>query len=363
MLRKHLAVLGKVLGLFVLLATPAMANHVAKATAGVTCTNYTLTVSGVVTKGDTYTINYTIILTPTSGSSITVTDSITFTATKDTFDITVTKPLGPLNGDYTLSGSATLVGHNEIKIVFSPESINCTTPPPPPCTATSTNSSNFNGTPISAGDYIWFNANFSASGIPSSGVTVTLTKSTISFSAGGTNYNLMVPNAQITFSPSATCTSTSFDTMTNTWITTVPISGDDEIFLTGLAWPVPSGGLAGGVQPVAWEGTFSTDTPGISMNWKWGAAVYSTFTTDYNALAIKPAHNNACGLSNGDHAGTPEGVNNSNQPWKQFVVGGARGGGGSNWTGSWSGTLNVTPLCESSLVCPINRDHLIAQLF
>ncbi len=265
--------------------------------------------------------------------------------------------------DYTLSGSATLVGHNEIKIVFSPESINCTTPPPPPCTATSTNSSNFNGTPISAGDYIWFNANFSASGIPSSGVTVTLTKSTISFSAGGTNYNLMVPNAQITFSPSATCTSTSFDTMTNTWITTVPISGDDEIFLTGLAWPVPSGGLAGGVQPVAWEGTFSTDTPGISMNWKWGAAVYSTFTTDYNALAIKPAHNNACGLSNGDHAGTPEGVNNSNQPWKQFVVGGARGGGGSNWTGSWSGTLNVTPLCESSLVCPINRDHLIAQLF
>jgi len=28
------------------------------------------------------------------------------------------------------------------------------------------------------------------------------------------------------------------------------------------------------------------------------------------------------------------------------VIGGARGGGGSNWTGSWSGTVNVTPVCQ-----------------
>ena len=48
------------------------------------------------------------------------------------------------------------------------------------CTSSS-NSSNFNGTPIPSGDYIWFNANFTASGIPSSGATITLTNSAISF--------------------------------------------------------------------------------------------------------------------------------------------------------------------------------------
>jgi hypothetical protein len=132
--------------------------------------------------------------------------------------------------------------------------------------------------------------------------------------------------------------------MTNTWTTTVPVKGDDEIFLSGLAVPVPFSGRLGG-NNVSWTGEFSPSVPGISIEWKWGAAVYTAFTTDYNALAVKAGHQTACGQNNGDHAGTPEGVNNKNQPWKQFVTGGARGGGGSNWTGSWSGTQAVSPSC------------------
>ena len=74
-----------------------------------------------------------------------------------------------------------------------------------------------------------------------------------------------------------------------------------------------------------------------------GAAVYSTFSLDYNALGIKPTHTLTCLYQNSDHAGTPEGVDsNSGQSFKAFVVGGARGGGGSNWTGSWSGTVGVS---------------------
>jgi hypothetical protein len=134
--------------------------------------------------------------------------------------------------------------------------------------------------------------------------------------------------------------------MTNTWMTTVPVKGDDEIFLSGLAVHVPLSGMPGG-NDVQWTGTFSTNgASGISIEWKWGAAVYSTFTTDYNALAVKAGHHTACGQNNGDHAGVPEGINNNNQPWKHFVVGGARGGGGSNWTGSWSGTQAVVPACH-----------------
>ena len=247
-------------------AAPLRANHIASARATVTCTSYCLRVrASELVPGKNYVIDYTITLTPVSGSTLTITDSISFTA--------------PSSGSFV--GSA--MKSNSI----------------------------------------------------------------ISFTANGTRHRIVVPDSQITFSPTATCSSTTFDSMTNTWMITVPVSGDDEIFLSGLAFPVPSGGLPGGINPVTWTGTFGTSTAGISMQWKWGAAVYSSFTTNYNQLGVKAGHQTACGTNNGDHAGTPEGVNNNNVPWQQFVVGGARGGGGANFTGSWSGTVSVTPVCSS----------------
>jgi hypothetical protein len=65
------------------------------------------------------------------------------------------------------------------------------------------------------------------------------------------------------------------------------------------------------------------------VQWKWAAAVYSQFPTDLGAIGVKPID----GGTNSDHAGTPENV-------KRFVTGGARGGGGSNFTGSYSGTAS-----------------------
>jgi hypothetical protein len=84
---------------------------------------------------------------------------------------------------------------------------------------------------------------------------------------------------------------------------------------------------------VVWSGVFSADTTGISIGWKWGAAIYATVMTqpNYNALGVKPTHTNSCSYGGSDHAGTPENV-------KRSVIGGARGGGGSNFTGSWSAT-------------------------
>jgi hypothetical protein len=197
--------------------------------------------------------------------------------------------------------------------------------------------SNFNGTQINAGSFIWFNANFKASGIPSTGATISFTNSTISLN--GTTYP--VPNAQITFTPTASCASVTFDAGTNTWISTVPSSGNvDDIFFDGMALPVTNN-LVNVQNPVVWNGTFSTTTPGITVQWKWGAAVYTNFTTAYNSLNVKPTHQQACGLNNGDQAGTPENIQ-----FQSGVVGGATGGGGSNFTGSWSGTANV------NLVCP-----------
>ena len=209
----------------------------------------------------------------------------------------------------------------------------------------SANISNFNGTPIQPGSFIWFNANFTASGIPSTGATIFFTASTITFTADQP-YTVNVPNAQITFSPNVVCASTSFDTATNTWMTTVPLAGSDEVFLSGVTFLVPASFAQanGRVQgPVTWQGTFTSDTAGISVAWKWGAAVYRAFSLDYNVLGVKPTHTHACLYNNSDHAATPEGIDPaSGQPFKDFVAGGARGGGGSNWTGSWSGTVGVS---------------------
>ena len=207
-------------------------------------------------------------------------------------------------------------------------------------------SANFNGTPIKAGSTIWFNANFSVSGIPQNGDTISLTGSSISFLADHA-YNLVAPNALITFSEDITCTITSFDAITNTWMATVPISGSDEIFLSGLAFPAPASFASGGgkvIGPVTWNGTLASAAPGVTIKWKWAAAVYTSFASEYNTLAIKPAHSNACGYSNSDHAGTPEGINAAGISFQKFVTGGAGGGGGSNFTGGWSGTERAVPV-------------------
>lgn len=339
----------------------ASANILDSATVSPTCNGYTITVSGrnLDISGVAWQVNYAILVAASDGTTFTINDSIqVFPDSSLNFSASATKPAGPATQSISLSGTATLVdsngdSFNTVNIAFTPAALNCSQSTPPPCSASSSNTSNFNGTPIAAGDYIWFNANFTAGGIPSSGATINFTNSTIQFTADQ-NYTLAVPNAQITFSPSAQCTSTSFDSITNTWMTTVPVSGDDEIFLSGLAFPVPAGfaNVGGRVTSnVVWSGTFSSSTGGVSMQWKWGAAVYTSFTTNYNQLNVKAGHQHACGMNNGDHAGTPEGTNPSTgQPWGRYVTGGARGGGGSNFTGSWSGTLSVSPACPSSAI-------------
>jgi hypothetical protein len=195
----------------------------------------------------------------------------------------------------------------------------------------SANGSNFNGTAIAGGDFVWFNAVVKVKGIdPSTTTSVAFTGSTISFTAGATTYQLDVPDSLIVFSPSTTEASAGFDGLS--WNTFVPASFSKSIFLDGLSFQVPAGGLPGGINPVTWSGTFAASVQGVTVEWQWAAAVYTQFSTDDTVLGVKPVDGGQSNpYSNSDHAGTPEG-------FKQYVTGGARGGGGSNWTGSYSGT-------------------------
>jgi hypothetical protein len=86
---------------------------------------------------------------------------------------------------------------------------------------------------------------------------------------------------------------------------------------------------------VTWSGTINPDTPGVSVQWKWAAAVYKSFSSNYTALGVKPVDDNN-NTKIFDRAGTPEN-------FKSYVTGGATGGGGSNYTGGYSGTATVGP--------------------
>ena len=154
-----------------------------------------------------------------------------------------------------------------------------------------------------------------------------------------------LPNSLITLSSSVTIATTTFDTANNRWITLAPISGlSGNIFLNAGAYQVPAGGLPGGIQNVTWKCSYNTDTNNAGLNWQWAAAVYNNCTTNYNQLCVKPCDDTTHShYQCSDHAGTCEGNNSSNQCWKTCVTGGATGGGGSNCTGSYSGTGSCNP--------------------
>jgi hypothetical protein len=105
----------------------------------------------------------------------------------------------------------------------------------------------------------------------------------------------------------------------------------------GVAVPLPSG-LPAGVKNVTYNASFWTDTPNVTVNWKWAASAYSNLGTDNNALTVKPVdNNNLSAYKNGDQSGTPE-------AFKSSVVAGGTGNGGNNFTGNTTPSTQVKPM-------------------
>jgi len=206
--------------------------------------------------------------------------------------------------------------------------------PPEPCQFPSAIAANFNGTQINSGSTIWFNSVLKPSGLGSQPVTFTFTNQRIT----SANFTVAVPDAQVTFDPAATTATTTFTG--GMWVTRVPSTGlAGNTFFSGASFQVTAN-IPGGVKNVTWSGTISSDTPTASLQWQWAAAVYTSFGADYNSDGVKPVDDNkASAYQNSDPAGTPE-------TFKSNVIGGATGGGGSNYTGSLSGTVTVGPCCS-----------------
>jgi len=197
----------------------------------------------------------------------------------------------------------------------------CSTTPPcvPKSICGNFNSQNPNG------GWLWCNAHISCQ--PNTKCTVYCHNASITVACNdGNTYTYPVPDCEVDFSPN--CNQASCSYSGSSWKTTVPTCGDDQIFLSGCGIPWKS--EFANCHSVTWNGTFCCDTPGINCNWQWSSACYNYNLSNCSSVNVKPCHNLWCGYSNGDQCGTPESC-------KNYCWGGGCGGGGSNWTGSWSG--------------------------
>jgi hypothetical protein len=195
--------------------------------------------------------------------------------------------------------------------------------------------SDFRNVAVPGGSYIWLNSIFRVRDVSKQVVHISFVNSTVQFQytdATGklVSVDLAVPNAQITIDPGVTAASTSFDPVNNVWNTTLPWDLDDNAFLSGMSWLVPAAGLPADVEPVNWCGTFAVDVTGAHIGWRWAAAAYSSaFSANNAVLGVKPMDTDGDNPGNQDLAGTPE-------HYKQFLIPGARGKGGKNYTGTYS---------------------------
>jgi hypothetical protein len=208
-------------------------------------------------------------------------------------------------------------------------SITISPPPPSACvippsgTAIGGNSVSWNGFKAPAGSVVWINAHLDAKNVPTNTIT-TVNFTGVSLVVNATTYAL--PDGQVVFNPAVT-TPTTVVNPDGSWTTTVNPTFNNDIFFDGQALAVDSNMENGGNGNTGSTLSFSTNSSDSSLQfqWQWSAAVYTSWPG--NALAnIEPVHAQ-------QQAGAP-----LNPAVQGDLIQGPRGGGGSNFTGSWSGT-------------------------
>ncbi|MFZ0799032.1 MAG: hypothetical protein WCA13_12475 [Terriglobales bacterium] len=329
-----------VLALVAISAVPASAHVLKSATATANCQGFTLTLAAAdLTPGATYVIDYTFTITCNNGSPTTVPGTVTFTATGKTATVTASGTFSGLSGNCVVTGTAALeVGKDkEIPIIInggSSATLSCGTPYvctiPPSGTEIPGGPVSWNKfNTVGSNDVVWINAHIGTpSGVPTNAVT-TVQFTEVTFVLNGQTYPL--PDGFLTFDPSAPATpTTTYDSSyapNGAWTTTFnPNNLSDEMFFDGQGVPVDSNISGGGSATLSYT-TESTDND-LAFSWQWSAAAY-TYWPGNNAAEIQPYH----GGPQGFHAGTP-----LNTQVQKSLIQGPRGGGGSNYTGSWSGT-------------------------
>ena len=338
MLKKSVTLVWMVLGLVAISAVPASAHQLQSASATANCQGFNLSVVAVaLTVGRTYTVDYNFTVTCNGGTPVNVPGSFKFVATATTMTVTTSGTFSGLSGNCVVTGTAFLVaGTNKVRTIIINGGTSATLDCPGFVCTIPPSGTQISGAPVSwnkfntvgSNDVVWINAHIGKpSGIPTNAAT-TVQFTGVTFTLNGQAYPL--PDGFLIFDPSAPATpTTSYDSTYlphGRWVTTLnPNNLFDEIFFDGQAVPVDSNISGGGSATISYT-TESTDNI-LAFDWQWSAAVY-TYWPGNNQAEILPYHNSL-------HAGTP-----LNPAVQQSLIQGPRGGGGSNFTGSWSGTGN-----------------------
>ena len=268
MFRKPLPILGFLLAVVALSASPALANHIDTASATVLCNSYSITVTASeLTDVATFSIPYTITLTPSSGPAITINDSIPVTPDSNgNFTATVTKPIGPLSGDFTVSGSASLLENsvvdNTVDISFSTPTFSCGAPPTGKTFSIGPSSMEGNLF-IQAGDWVsgGYSFSFVTNTHPATNytVTATVTVPVTCPQGGGTGGDIIVSLGTVTYGVPAGNTN---------WLPT----GDQNSILSWQgATQAPDlcgGNVMNNQHGAIFSTTVSQDPPAGLVNWR-----------------------------------------------------------------------------------------------
>lgn len=326
-------------------ATPAATQTAANSLTATSTPTETPTVVPTDTPADTRTPTATQTatnsLTVTGTPRDTATQTPTSAATRTRTSIEARTPTNTARQTRTRTSIETRTPTNTATRTRTPSATRTATPTQTPtatkapCSASSIQAS-FNDAAIAGGNCIWFNSAFLPIGLDAGPTTIVVQNQSVRFTANSQPFTVSVPRAVITFDANVTSATTTFDAAAQQWVTEVPLRFDREVFVSGVMAPV-TGGLPGGINPVTWSGTFSSDAGRVRLLWTWGAAVYTKCDTGLAALGVKPVD----GLARNpypsfDPAGTPETI-------KSFVTGGARGGGRPNYTGFPSRSSFVNP--------------------
>jgi hypothetical protein len=249
-------------------------------------------------------------------------------------------------GIQNISPGAVLLSPNTdlTKIAYVPETITdnytaapsasgaTTTSPGSPLQTTTTGtgaiSANFNSTTVNGA--LWVNAVGSIANNPNPNGTSILrfNSQKVTLTNNGTTLTYALPSSVVTISNKVSTPTTTYNSQTNTWMVNVPASYTGNFFIGGM--PI-QGTFSGGLQNVVYNGSFSTDTAGLTVNWQWAAAGYSNLSNNLNALGVS----------------TLNGVAGVPSNFTQMLTGGGTSTGGTNYTGSYSISNTEVPSVQT----------------
>lgn len=205
-------------------------------------------------------------------------------------------------------------------------------------TGNSSISQSFNSSSIGTNRWVWFSAQIKYRGDDKDEVRIEFRDVTLSATINGTPVTVPVPDGIVYLDPKMKEAETDYSSSSNTW--TTYSRTDDKygyVFLTGIAVQVPSPGFPGSMGPITMSGKFSSDHDDALIDWRWAAAVYTNFSSNYDNLNVKPVDNSKLSkYHNSDKAGSP-------QSYKKYLVSGGTGSGKGNYTGNHSATKRVEP--------------------